>query len=84
MKVIYAKVPLSETFGYATGLRSLTEVEEHLVWNLVITKKFLQIFSEIIEVKENSRILKILKIVDKENKVIILRTKNLYRFKICC
>ncbi|HOI60066.1 MAG TPA: elongation factor G [Candidatus Pacearchaeota archaeon] len=25
MKVIYAKVPLSETFGYATGLRSLTE-----------------------------------------------------------
>ena len=25
MKVIYAKVPLAETFGYATGLRSLTE-----------------------------------------------------------
>ena len=25
LKVIYGKVPLSETFGYATGLRSLTE-----------------------------------------------------------
>ena len=31
MKVIYAKVPLSETFGYATSLRSLTEGREHLL-----------------------------------------------------
>jgi elongation factor G len=44
LKVIEAKIPLSEMFGYATTLRSLTEEEEHLPWNSVIMKRSREIF----------------------------------------
>jgi elongation factor G len=38
---IKANVPLSEMFGYSTTLRSLTQGEETIQWNLLTMKKFL-------------------------------------------
>ena len=39
LKVINAKVPLSELFGYATELRSMSQGRGVSLWNLIITSR---------------------------------------------
>ena len=40
LKVIDAKVPLAEIFGYTTHLRSITGVVEHQQWSLLVIWRY--------------------------------------------